>query len=811
MVAVLESPPEFAAKKTGAKKSQKCNPGKSHACVRVDGTMYCISLSRKCRMPATGAAKQAADYIKEKGGALATTPKSAVSTTAKPSQPSTSSATKNPIDALDDKYASANPTRADVDNWIKSRLEIEADAEQLAMPTALMRIGSGYTRMTAAMPDVPEYVKSITGKESWAQAKVISEEALHSKREAWKPEDFVMLDRAGLEKKLKSAKTSDKRKAEIKRELEDSDKSSKEAADRMNKLREEVLSNPAARLEAARSEFTQIASGYEASSKDLKQKLASGDPATQAKLSDNLLRSLPVYSTVLSQTGMTPEAGTALYRRTVREHLKNLATATPERQLKVQGDVTPESVKAAYKVAARKAHPDTGGSKEEFEAVNSAYKKLKERLNFSDEDDFEIFQIQTSTEMPLSFAEIEIEILPKGTHTSNSGYQLQATDRELDELVETYNPTNFQAPLIITHDTKGVGDGILANSEFSYGVPKALKRVGDTVKAVFDKVAPEFENWVRDRKLLTVSPSFYLANSPGNPTPGKLALRHIAALGATPPAIKSLAPLSTAFNFGEGDEGVISLDFDAGAIDFDCGCGGGDGYITSGLWQRLRDWLIDQYGLETADKIIPGYEVGILTERRLDNPLMERLHELEEKVFGQEQSEEYSEMTANKTTETTDAVDFSEKEQEIAARELKIAAREQAIAVQEATLRTQQFTSFCENDLKDRLTPAMASTTEVVAFMEFLHSPASVDFSAGEAASPLDWFKSFLNKLPTAVEFGEMAKDALVDPVSLPKGTWDAAEVEKEASIQRWCKGNGKNPEVFADRSAAMLALGIFF
>lgn len=669
------------------------------------------------------------------------------------------------------------------------------------MDKALTKLG--YTRQLLALTDdAPEYIKAISDKESWARARVISEYASHSSREAWKPEDFTMTDRSYYEKKLKSPKTSDKRKAEIRQELEESDKASKDAADRMNKLRAEVLTNPTARLDSARSEFAKIADDYSAPSTDLKQKLASGDVAAREKLGNDLLRSLPAYSRVLARTGETPEMDSALYRRTIREHLKNSATATPERQLKVQGEVTPQSVKAAYKAAARKAHPDTGGSKEEFESVNNAYKKLKERLNFSDEDDFEIFQFQSFTEMPQSFAEIEIEILPKGTHTSNSGYQLQATDRELDELVETYDPTNFQAPLIITHDTKGLGDTTLANSEFSYGVPKALKRVGDTVKAVFDKVAPEFESWVRDKKLLTVSPSFYLANSPGNPTPGKLALRHIAALGATPPAIKSLAPLSTAFNFGEDDEGVVSLEFDAGAIDFDCGCG--DGYINSGLWQRLRDWLIDQYGLETADKIIPGYEVGILTERRLDNPLMERLYKVEEKVFGQESTALYSEMTANKTTETT-TVDFSAKEQELSARELKIAA-------QESALRIKEFASFCENDLKDRVTPAMAATTEIVAFMEFLHNPASpVEFSAGEAASPLDWFKGFLTKLPTAVEFGELAKEALIDPTPSVVGAWDGSELDKDAKIRAWCKEHGKDPENHVQYGEGMKALGIFY
>lgn len=58
------SPIDFAA----TKKSQKCNPSRSHGCVRVDGTMYCISLNKKCRMGAKGKAKQVADYVKEKVG-----------------------------------------------------------------------------------------------------------------------------------------------------------------------------------------------------------------------------------------------------------------------------------------------------------------------------------------------------------------------------------------------------------------------------------------------------------------------------------------------------------------------------------------------------------------------------------------------------------------------------------------------------------------------------------------------------------------------------------------------------------------------
>ncbi len=39
-----------------------------------------------------------------------------------------------------------------------------------------------------------------------------------------------------------------------------------------------------------------------------------------------------------------------------------------------------------------------------------------------------------------------------------------------------------------------------------------------------------------------------------------------------------------------------------------------DDQVNAGLWRRLREWLIGQFGQDTADKVIPGYDVGTLEE-----------------------------------------------------------------------------------------------------------------------------------------------------------------------------------------------------
>lgn len=195
----------------------------------------------------------------------------------------------------------------------------------------------------------------------------------------------------------------------------------------------------------------------------------------------------------------------------------------------------------------------------------------------------------------------ELEIFRAGKRTDSSGRSRGYTTADLDEAVESYNPDHFKAPLIISriggHNTGGIADDSLAYSELAFGYPERLKRVGDRLIAEFERIAPEFVQWVKEGRILDRSASFYLPDAPTNPHPGKFALRHIAALGTSPPAVKGMESMATALSEFAIDlaevEGVVSFGFSSGVA----------------VFRGLRDWLIEQHGLDAANIALPEHAI----------------------------------------------------------------------------------------------------------------------------------------------------------------------------------------------------------
>lgn len=231
----------------------------------------------------------------------------------------------------------------------------------------------------------------------------------------------------------------------------------------------------------------------------------------------------------------------------------------------------------------------------------------------------------------------ELEIFKAGRQTASNGVEVEFGVSDLSEIASTYNPNLFKAPLIVTkkpHNTEGISDHALADSELAFGFPKSLKVAGDRLKAVFDKdkIVPQVVDWFRQGRLLGVSSSFYQPNSPHNPTPGKYHLRHIAALGKTPPAVKGLA-----VNFSEETEEEW-LCFEQAAteetIDF-CDCIGEGGSVADAL-QSLREWLIADKGLDKADAILPRSLINAIEDR--SEQKMERTEELKDRLLEMEQA-----------------------------------------------------------------------------------------------------------------------------------------------------------------------------
>lgn len=120
-----------------------------------------------------------------------------------------------------------------------------------------------------------------------------------------------------------------------------------------------------------------------------------------------------------------------------------------------------------------------------------------------------------------------IDLFKTGTHTDSSGDSREWSELDLQTIVQKYNnqkaDERHKAPAI-------AGEHHTDESLAAYGWVKSLKIEGGHLYGEFEDVEPEFEKMVNQGRFGTVSIALY----------PDLLLRHVAFLGAKPPAIKGL-------------------------------------------------------------------------------------------------------------------------------------------------------------------------------------------------------------------------------------------------------------------------------
>ena len=129
-----------------------------------------------------------------------------------------------------------------------------------------------------------------------------------------------------------------------------------------------------------------------------------------------------------------------------------------------------------------------------------------------------------------------IHVFKSGDQTSAQGVQRHFSDKDLQQVVETYDSSIHEAPLVIGH--AGDNDSLPA-----YGWIQGFSKQGGNLYAdvAFTDTAKDL---VKDGHYRKVSISFYSPDSAINPHKGKWSARHLALLGASPPAVKGLEPFS---------------------------------------------------------------------------------------------------------------------------------------------------------------------------------------------------------------------------------------------------------------------------
>lgn len=352
---------------------------------------------------------------------------------------------------------------------------------------------------------------------------------------------------------------------------------------------------------------------------------------------------------------------------------------------------------------------------------------------------------------------MEIEVFKTGTWTDSAGNARTWTDADLDEIVRKYNEqSEHEAPLVIGHPKDNAP---------AYGWVERLERKGSTLYAKLKDLVPEFVDAVKKGLYKKRSISLY----------PDMTLRHIGFLGAMPPAVKGLADVA----FSEAE--AVTIEF----ADYRMANVGS-------IFQRLREWLIEKFGSETADRVVSNWEVEEL-KREINEPEAKAVPTFNEGGKRMDKIQELESMLKEKETALKE---FAEKDK---ARESDIARLTKELAEEKSKQRKAEFNSFCEGLMKEgRLTPAMKPL--VMDFMEILSSSGEYEFSEGKKPV-LDAFKGFLNTLPKQVEFAEVAtKDKTVEG----KGKRDeliADYMEKNKGItykEAFKAVAQKHPEAFA-------------
>lgn len=182
---------------------------------------------------------------------------------------------------------------------------------------------------------------------------------------------------------------------------------------------------------------------------------------------------------------------------------------------------------------------------------------------------------------------LTIEVFRPGTFKSMQGDMLDFSAETLRACAATYDPALSQAPVVIGHPQ-------IDAPAYGWATSFAFDDNSGRLTADLGELEPHFADAVAAKRYKRVSLSFFSPSAPANPKPGSWYPKHIGFLGAAAPAVPGLKPVS----FGADQTGVVEFAYDQ----------------PSGLFRQMRDFFIAQYGLETADKVLPAWQIDAMEE-----------------------------------------------------------------------------------------------------------------------------------------------------------------------------------------------------
>ncbi len=315
---------------------------------------------------------------------------------------------------------------------------------------------------------------------------------------------------------------------------------------------------------------------------------------------------------------------------------------------------------------------------------------------------------------------MRIEIFRAGTQTDSAGNTKEWSEADLETIRSSYDAKKHEAPVTIGHPKDNAP---------AWGWVKSVTREGAHLFAEIGDLHDDFVEMLKKKLFKKRSISLY----------PDLSLRHIAFLGAQPPAVKGLAD----FSFSDG----VSFDFMDWEISF--------GFNSMGrLFQGLRDAMIaDKKPIEDVDRMLPQYDIDSLKAMRAEA----------KDPFGYEEPSHGDPTMDTKELEAKNA-EFAEK---LATMATQVTGLTTALAASEANVAALQkdkklsgYTAFAEKLIAaGKLTPARR--VEAITIMETLDGQPARDFAEGTTTvkkTPLQVYQEGLEAGPVQVTFSETAR-----------------------------------------------------
>ena len=362
-----------------------------------------------------------------------------------------------------------------------------------------------------------------------------------------------------------------------------------------------------------------------------------------------------------------------------------------------------------------------------------------------------------------------IEIFEGGTQIDSKGRSHDG-DAVIDLALKTFDPSYHEPPL-----TKGHPEHDAPSFGWVNDLKKGTHNGINTLLMKTKDVVSDFEDMVKTGRYKKRSASFY--------PDGRL--RHVGFFGAIPPAVKGLADLS----FSDNDDAIVFDFSDTNPWTWN---------TIAGIFRKMREWFIEKEGKETADSIIPDWDIEAMKdaeknatseagiqpefrEHKTDPPGQRRASKKEEKIMTftefMEMFKFWKEAEKNPdmqlpNTEGKGAGDgdktFSEADIKTAGEEAAKAEREKVETefaekdrAAKRAARTSEITAFCEGLVKEgKLTPGLIKygVPEILSFMAS-HDDVIEFGESKEKATMYDRFKGlFETELPKLINFGEIAK-----------------------------------------------------